>query len=69
MRDGSRANAVIAPDTIFHLASCGKQFTGLGVLMLAAAKGSTIAVRTEGEEAQECAAALQSLFENGFNEA
>lgn len=25
----------IAPDTIFHLASCGKQFTALGVLMLA----------------------------------
>src|SRR5262249_41199032 len=23
------------PDTIFHLASCGKQFTGLGILMLA----------------------------------
>jgi D-alanyl-D-alanine carboxypeptidase len=25
----------VEPDTIFHLASCGKQFTGLGVLMLA----------------------------------
>jgi len=25
----------IAPETIFHLASCGKQFTALGVLMLA----------------------------------
>jgi CubicO group peptidase (beta-lactamase class C family) len=25
----------IVPDTIFHLASCGKQFTGLGILMLA----------------------------------
>jgi CubicO group peptidase (beta-lactamase class C family) len=25
----------IAPETIFHLASCGKQFTGLGILMLA----------------------------------
>jgi CubicO group peptidase (beta-lactamase class C family) len=25
----------IAPDTIFHLASCGKQFTGLGISMLA----------------------------------
>src|SRR5439155_4751850 len=32
-----RANVAIAPDTIFHLASCGKQFTGLGVLMLAEA--------------------------------
>src|SRR5215471_14578364 len=25
----------IAPETIFHLASCGKQFTGLGIVMLA----------------------------------
>jgi CubicO group peptidase (beta-lactamase class C family) len=25
----------ISPDTIFHLASCGKQFTGLGIAMLA----------------------------------
>ena len=25
----------ILPDTIFHLASCGKQFTALGILMLA----------------------------------
>jgi len=28
----------IAPDTIFHLASCEKQFTGLGILMLAEAR-------------------------------
>jgi CubicO group peptidase (beta-lactamase class C family) len=25
----------VGPDTIFHLASCGKQFTGLGISMLA----------------------------------
>lgn len=30
-----RSGRTIAPDTIFHLASCGKQFTGLGILMLA----------------------------------
>jgi CubicO group peptidase (beta-lactamase class C family) len=30
----SRAEPV-RPNTIFHLASCGKQFTGLGILMLA----------------------------------
>ena len=30
-------NTVIEPDTIFHLASCGKQLTGLGILMLAEA--------------------------------
>lgn len=49
----------------------GQQVNGksiMGVLMLAAAKGSTIAVRTEGEQAHECAAALEQLFVNGFNE-
>ena len=30
-----RRGLPIEADTIFHLASCGKQFTGLGVLMLA----------------------------------
>jgi len=30
-----RANAAVTPSTIFHLASCGKQFTGLGIMMLA----------------------------------
>ncbi|MEA2944982.1 MAG: hypothetical protein QOI40_312 [Alphaproteobacteria bacterium] len=30
-----RGNARVTQDTIFHLASCGKQFTGLGILMLA----------------------------------
>jgi CubicO group peptidase (beta-lactamase class C family) len=30
-----RSGAPVLPDSIFHLASCGKQFTGLGVLMLA----------------------------------
>lgn len=40
----------------------------MGVLMLAAARGSTIGVRTEGEEAKDCAEALAALFEKGFNE-
>jgi CubicO group peptidase (beta-lactamase class C family) len=30
-----REDLPVAQDTIFHLASCGKQFTGLGILMLA----------------------------------
>ena len=30
-----RRGTAVKPDTIFHLASCGKQFTGLGLLMLA----------------------------------
>ncbi len=32
-----RSGTPIAPDTIFHMASCGKQFTGLGIVMLAEA--------------------------------
>jgi CubicO group peptidase (beta-lactamase class C family) len=31
-----RRGDAITPDTMFHLASCGKQFTGLGIAMLAA---------------------------------
>ena len=31
------ARAAIEPDTIFHMASCGKQLTGIGILMLAEA--------------------------------
>ena len=30
-----QAGTPCTPDSIFHLASCGKQFTGLGLLMLA----------------------------------
>ena len=41
----------------------------MGVLMLAAAKGSTITVRAEGEQADACTAALAELFDKGFNEA
>jgi phosphocarrier protein HPr len=40
----------------------------MGVLMLAAAKGSTITVRTEGDQAAACAAAIADLFDKGFNE-
>ncbi len=40
----------------------------MGVLMLAAALGSTVVVRTEGEKARECADAIAELFEKGFNE-
>ena len=40
----------------------------MGVLMLAAAKGTTVNVRTEGDEAQKCADAIAELFEKGFNE-
>ena len=40
----------------------------MGVLMLAAAKGSTITVKTEGEKAKECLDAISDLFDKGFNE-
>jgi phosphocarrier protein HPr len=40
----------------------------MGVLMLAAAKGTVILVRTEGDEAQACSDAIGELFEKGFNE-
>ena len=36
-----RTRTPITPDTIFHLASCGKQFTALGILMLAESGNST----------------------------
>ena len=41
----------------------------MGVLMLAAPMGTTVTVRAEGEQAQECADAIAELFEKGFNEA
>jgi phosphocarrier protein len=40
----------------------------MGVLMLAAARGSEILVRTEGEQAGPCAEAIAELFAKGFNE-
>jgi len=40
----------------------------MGVLMLAAPLGTTVTVRTEGEQARQCADAIAELFEKGFNE-
>jgi phosphocarrier protein len=40
----------------------------MGVLMLAAAMGTTVMVRTEGDQAQQCADAIADLFDKGFNE-
>ncbi len=40
----------------------------MGVLMLAAAKGTVVTVKTDGEQAKECAEAIAQLFEKGFNE-
>lgn len=40
----------------------------MGVLMLAAAKGSRVIVRAEGEDAEEAMQALTELIENKFGE-
>ena len=40
----------------------------MGVLMLAAALGTTVTVRADGEQARQCADAIGDLFEKGFNE-
>ena len=40
----------------------------MGVLMLAAAKGTSVHVHAEGDDAEGCAEAIAALFEKGFNE-
>jgi phosphocarrier protein len=40
----------------------------MGVMMLAAAKGSTITLETEGEDEQEAIDALAGLISSGFGE-
>ncbi len=40
----------------------------MGVLMLAAAQGTSIHVKAEGDKAGECVAAISALFDKGFNE-
>lgn len=40
----------------------------MGVLMLVAAKGSVVIVRSEGEDAREAMAAIGSLIERKFGE-
>ncbi len=40
----------------------------MGVMMLAAAKGSTINIETDGEKEQEAMAALVALINNYFGE-
>ena len=40
----------------------------MGVLMLAATKGSCVNVRTEGDDAREALSAIGQLFQDGFGE-
>lgn len=54
-----------------HLEKDGMQVNGksiMGVLTLAAAKGSQILVSCDGEDAEGAMAALAKLIENGFGE-
>ncbi len=40
----------------------------MGVMMLAAAKGATLAIETSGEQEQEAMDAIQALIDNLFGE-
>jgi phosphocarrier protein HPr len=54
-----------------HVEKDGSAVNGksiMGVLTLAAAKGTEIAVACEGEDAAEAMAALAAVIENGFGE-
>jgi len=54
-----------------HVEKDGMNVNGksiMGVLTLAAAKGSTIAVSCEGEDAEHAMTALAKVIENGFGE-
>ena len=54
-----------------HVEKDGMQVNGksiMGVLTLAAAKGSSIIVKVEGEDAEHAMLALAKVIENGFGE-
>jgi phosphocarrier protein len=54
-----------------HVEKDGMQVNGksiMGVLTLAAAKGSMILVSCEGEDAEDAMGALAKVIENGFGE-
>jgi phosphocarrier protein HPr len=54
-----------------HVDKDGTQVNGksiMGVLTLAAAKGTTIALIAEGDDAESAMTALAQLIENGFGE-
>ncbi len=55
-----------------HLAYNNQQVNGksiLGVMMLAAAQGTTVTLITDGEDEAEAADALEDLVQNRFGEA
>ena len=57
--------------SVVHVEREGQTVNGksiMGVLMLAAAQGTQVTVRTEGEDADDAMAALGALIEDGFGE-
>ncbi len=58
-------------DADVFIGSGGREVNGksiLGVLMLAAAKGTTVSVRCEGTQESEACQALGKLVDDGFGE-
>jgi len=58
-------------DACAHVSRDGMEVSGdsiMGLMMLAAAKGTSIAVRVEGAEAEPLASALRSLVSGRFGE-
>ena len=54
-----------------YLEKDGQEVDGksiMGILMLAAAKGSVVNVRTEGEDSKTALAEIEKLFAEGFGE-
>ncbi len=53
------------------VAKDGREVNGksiMGVMMLAASKGTTLTIRTEGADAQQALAAIEELINNKFGE-
>jgi phosphocarrier protein HPr len=58
-------------DADVRVTRCGETVGGLsimGLMMLAAARGTTITVQTSGKEAQACMAAIEALLADKFGE-
>lgn len=55
-----------------RVARCGREMDGksiMGLMLLAAARGSSITISAEGPDEGEAVAALTALVERGFDEA
>jgi phosphocarrier protein HPr len=60
-----------AYDAVIEVSKDGQTVTGtsiMGLMMLAAAKGTTIDVSASGPQSEDALAAVRALVENGFNE-